>query len=372
MVASSIDSDADIGFMRRALTLGDMARASCGPNPWVGCVVVAGGGVVGEGAYVDDGGPHAEVRALLDAGSEAAGATAYVTLEPCDHHGRTPPCTEALIGAGVRRVVAAVEDPDSRVSGRGIVRLRDAGVEVDTGVGRHEAEESLRPYLHQRSTGRPWCVLKSAVSIDGRVAAADGTSRWITSAPARADAHRLRGRSHALVVGSGTALTDQPSLTVRDVEPLPSRPPLRVLLDARGRTPATGPLFDPQLASTLVITTAGADVDAVASWKEAGAEVEEVAAGPRGGVDLAEVVAGLGRRGAVQALFEGGPSVHGSLLGGGLVDEMVTYLGPTLLGAAGRPMVDGIDVGTIGDSERWQLVDSAVLGDDVRLTWRPA
>lgn len=363
---------ADIGHMRRALALGDAARAAHGPSPWVGCILVGDDGeVVGEGAYAEEGGRHAESRALAEAGDRATDSTAYVTLEPCAHHGRTPPCTEALREAGVRRVVVAVEDPDDRVSGRGIARLRHAGIEVDVGVGREEVEESLRPYLHQRSTGRPWCVLKSAVSIDGRIAAPDGSSRWVTGNPARADAHRLRARSQAVVVGSGTALADRPSLTVRDVDPAPPHQPLRILLDARGRTPALGPLFDPEPAPTLVITTASADVETVAAWKHAGVEVEEVPGGAQGGVDLGEVLDRLGRRGVVQALFEGGAAVHGSLLGAGLADEIVAYVGPLFLGAHGRPMVDGLGIGTLGDAPRWRLIESAILGDDVRITWRP-
>lgn len=370
-MAESGHPGSDIRFMRRALALGDTARQSCGPNPWVGCVIALGGEIVGEGAYVEAGGPHAEPRALAVAGDRARGATAYVTLEPCDHHGRTPPCTDALIDAGVSRVVVGVDDPDDRVSGRGIQRLRDAGIDVDVGVGRPEAEESLRPYLHHRSTGRPWCVVKAAASIDGRVAAADGTSQWITGEVARADAHRLRGQSQAVVVGSGTALADRPTLTARDVDPSPAAQPLRVLLDARGRTPAAGPLFDTDLAPTLVVTTAAADVDAVAAWKAAGVEVEEVAGAPRGGVDLVEVIARLGRRGIVQALFEGGAAVHGSLAAADLVDEMVVYVGPTILGPHGRAAFDGFDVPTMTAAGRWRLIESAVLDGDVRITWRP-
>lgn len=371
-MAERVHTGSDIEFMRRALALGDLARATCGANPWVGCVVVSGDEIVGEGAYTEAGGLHAEPRALAAAGDRARDATAYVTLEPCNHHGRTPPCTDALIDAGVVRVVVGVEDPDGRVLGQGIQRLRDAGIDVDVGVGRPEAEEALRPYLHHRSTGRPWCVLKTAASIDGRVAAADGTSQWITGETARADAHRLRGRSQAVVVGSGTALADRPTLTARDLDPPPAAPPLRVLLDARGRTPADGPLFDTGLGPTLVVTTAGADVDTVAAWKDAGVEVEEVVAGVPGGVDLGEVIDRLGRRGLVQALFEGGPEVHGSLVAAGLVDEMVVYVGPTLLGPHARAAFAGFDVATIADAERWRVVDSAVLDGDVRITWRPA
>lgn len=357
----------DADFMQRAIALGERGRPTTPPNPWVGSVVVAGGEVVGEGFHERPGQPHAEAAALAAAGHRARGATVYVTLEPCDHHGRTPPCTEALLAAGVARVVVALEDPDDRARGRGVERLRAAGVEVGIGVGAEAASESLRPYLHHRRTGRPWCVLKAAVSLDGGTAAEDGTSKWITAPEARADAHRLRAASQAVVVGSGTALADRPSLTARDVEP-PATQPLRVLLDARGRVPAVGPLFDVDLAPTLVVTTAMADPDTVAAWKGAGAEVEEVDPAP-GGVDLAGAVRLLGGRGVLQALFEGGAAVHGSLVAAGLADEVVVYQAGVALGPDAHPMFEGLAIPTLDAAPRFALTEVARLGDDVRLTW---
>src|SRR6476646_8103627 len=210
--------------MRRAIDLASTVRASTSPNPWVGCVIEPG---PFEGATAPPGGPHAEAAALQRAGDHARGSTLVVTLEPCAHHGRTPPCTDAIIDAGVARVVVGIEDPDPRVSGRGIARLREAGIDVEVGVCADEVRAQLAPYLKHRRTGRPWVVLKLAASIDGRTAAPDGSSKWITGEAARADAHRLRAESDAVIVGAGTVRADDPSLTVRDAE---GSDPLRVVL----------------------------------------------------------------------------------------------------------------------------------------------
>ena len=223
--------------MAQALAVSAVARRRSAPNPWVGCVLVRDGEVVGEGATQPPGGAHAETGALAQAGDRARGATAYVTLEPCSHHGRTPPCADALIAAGVCRVVAALVDPDPSVAGAGFARLRAAGVDVVTGVGAAEVARDLAPYLRHRRTGRPLVVAKIATSLDGRVAAADGSSQWLTSGAALADAHELRADSQAVVVGAGTAIADQPTLTARGVAVAPEHPPLRVVLDAQGAFP---------------------------------------------------------------------------------------------------------------------------------------
>jgi diaminohydroxyphosphoribosylaminopyrimidine deaminase/5-amino-6-(5-phosphoribosylamino)uracil reductase len=293
-----------------------------------------------------------------------------VTLEPCAHHGRTPPCVEGLVSAGIRRVVVALEDPDPRVPGSGLARLRAAGVEVELGPGATAARRSLAPYLHHRRTGRAWCLVKTAMTLDGKVAAADGSSRWITGAAARADAHRLRAESQAVVIGAGTALADHPSLTARDVDPPVERQPLRVLLDGRGRVPATGPLFDPALAPTLVITTDAAPAGAVDRWRAAGAKVETVPTG-RGGVDLAATLDLLGRLDVLQAMVEGGPTVHGAVLGAGLADRVVAYVAPKLLGPRAVPAFPQPDPASIADADDWQLVSTTTLGDDVRLEYEP-
>jgi len=362
--------DGDTGLIARAVALGERGRRSAPPNPWVGCVLVRDGVVVGEGYHVRPGEPHAEAVALRAANDRARGATAYVTLEPCAHVGRTPPCADALIGAGVERAVVALEDPDPRVRGRGLTRLRDAGVHVDVGVGADLAARSLAPYLHHRRTGRAFCLAKVAMTLDGRIAAVDGSSRWITGESARQDAHELRAECQAIVVGSGTALADQPALSVRGVADTPITP-IRVLLDARGRVPADGPLFDAVLAPTLVVTSETAPSDRVDAWRAAGAKVEVVApAGNGAGLDLRAVLALLGTEGVLQAMFEGGAHVHGSLQAAGLVDRLVAYVAPLVLGTAGTPAFEWPGPPELAAADRFELEESTRFGDDVRLDLR--
>jgi diaminohydroxyphosphoribosylaminopyrimidine deaminase / 5-amino-6-(5-phosphoribosylamino)uracil reductase len=369
----------DEAAMAEAVALGERGRLTAAPNPWVGCLIVGrGGDVVGRGFHRRAGEPHAEVHALREAGDRAQGATSYVTLEPCSHQGRTPPCAPALVEAGVSRVVVAVLDPDDKVAGRGVEILRAAGIAVDIGVGAEAAARSLAPYLHHRRTGRPLCLLKTAASIDGRTAAADGTSQWITGPEARADAHRLRSESGAVVVGAGTALADRPTLTFRNLnfdEGLTPPQPLRVLIDAAGRVPASGPLFDTALAPTLVVTTTAADPEVKRAWKEAGAEVEEVglAGGERGSpaVDLTAALELLGRRGVLQAMVEGGATLHGSLLRAGLADRIVVYAGGAVLGAEGLPLFAGPGPATLVEASRWRLAAVSQVGGDARLDWEP-
>jgi diaminohydroxyphosphoribosylaminopyrimidine deaminase/5-amino-6-(5-phosphoribosylamino)uracil reductase len=361
----------DRELIGRAVELGEQGRRTAPPNPWVGSVVVdQHGAVAGTGLHERPGAPHAEAAALAAAGERAGGGTAYITLEPCAHHGRTPPCAEALIAAGVRRVVVALEDPDERVGGRGLDRLRAAGVDVVVGPGAAAARRSLAPYLHHRRTGRAWCVLKAAMSLDGRTAAADGSSRWITGPAARADAHRVRAESQAVVVGAGTALTDKPSLTVRDVDSPLHRQPLRVLLDSTGRVPPTGPLFDAGLAPTLVVTTDAASPAAVDGWRAAGAKVEAVPPAA-GGVDLEATLDLLGRHDVVQAVVEGGATVHGALVAAGLVDRVVAYVAPKVLGPRALPAFPQPDIETLADAPSWRLLSATPVGDDVRLEYDP-
>ncbi len=363
-------SGGDGALMARAIEIAERGRATAPPNPWVGCVIARDGQVVGEGFHVRPGEPPAEVAALRAAGTRARGATAYVTLEPCAHEGRTPPCADALIDAGISRVVAALEDPDPRVRGRGFDRLRAAGVDVVVGMGAPEAEHSLAPYLHHRATGRAYCLAKVAMTLDGRIAAADRTSRWITGEAARHDAHELRAESQAIVVGSGTALVDDPALTVRGIA-VAAPPPLRVLLDGRGRVPATGALFDTGFGPTLVLTTDAASDDAVDGWRAAGAKVEVIPAGTDGvGVDLAAALALLGKQGVLQAMFEGGAHVHGSIAAAGLADRVVAYVAPMLLGERGLPAFAWQGPETLADVGRFELATMTRLGDDVRINLR--
>jgi diaminohydroxyphosphoribosylaminopyrimidine deaminase / 5-amino-6-(5-phosphoribosylamino)uracil reductase len=326
----------DVEHMRRAMAQAATVRSTTAPNPWVGCVVVPpdpgpGGEASFVGATAPPGGPHAEVTALAAAGEAARGATLYVTLEPCAHHGRTPPCTDAIIAAGVSRVVIGIEDPDEQVSGRGLAALREAGIEVTVGVAAEEVAEQLAPYRKHRTTGQPWVVLKMAASLDARTAAPDGTSRWITGEAARRDVHRLRSRSDAVLVGAGTVRSDDPELTVRLEDGVDRRQPLRVVL---GRAPATA-----RVQPALELS---GDLDAV----------------------LTE----LGRRGVIQLLVEGGATVAHDFHAAGLVDRYVLYLAPVFFGGDdGRPIFAGPGAGTIGDVWKGKLVSVEQLGEDLRV-----
>lgn len=324
--------------MRRAIGLAATVRRTTSPNPWVGAVIEPGGF---EGATSPPGGPHAEVAALRAAGAAARGATLYSTLEPCAHHGRTPPCVEAIVDAGVARVVIGIEDPDDRVRGAGVRALRAAGVTVGVGVCAGEVRDQLAPYLKHRATGRPWVVLKLASTLDGRTAAPDGSSRWITGAASRADAHRLRADSDAVIVGAGTVRADDPTLTVRD---------------APGSVPERDGSADP-LRVVLGTAPAGAKVHPALELTG----------------DLGDVLDELGRRGVLQAMVEGGATVAGDFHRAGLVDRYVLYLAPALFGGDdARPLFAGAGAGAIEDVWRGRIVSVERLGDDVRLECSPA
>lgn len=327
----------DEELMRQALDLGAGARSTTSPRPWVGAVVDPGGF---GGATAGRTGPHAEVLALQAAGDAARGATMAVTLEPCDHHGTTPPCTEAIIAAGVARVVVGTEDPDAQVSGRGIERLRAAGIEVVTGVLEAKVVEQLAPYLHHRRTGRPYVVLKLGATLDGRTAAPDGSSRWITGRAARTDVHRLRAESDAILVGAGTVRSDDPVLTVRLGED-----------DAADHDPA----HDPRRI-VLGAIPPGARVEPATSWT-----------GP-----LDELLDELGRDGVLQLMVEGGATAAAAFHGAGLVDRYVVYLAPAIFGGDdARPMFAGSAAPTIDDVWRGRIVDVERLGDDLRIEVEP-
>jgi diaminohydroxyphosphoribosylaminopyrimidine deaminase/5-amino-6-(5-phosphoribosylamino)uracil reductase len=363
------DPRADEAWMARAIALAEGGRGTAAPNPMVGAVLVRDGRVVGEGFHRAAGEPHAEALALAAAGALAAGATCYVTLEPCAHQARTPPCADALVAAGVARVVAALRDPDPRVDGAGLARLLDAGVEVALGPGEAGAAEQNAAFLTHRRLGRPRVTLKAAASLDGKVAAADGTSQWITGPEARADAHRLRAEAGAVLVGAGTALADDPRLTVR----LPGhggRQPLRVLADATGRVGAGGHLFDGE-APTLVATTAAAPRAAMDAWAAAGAEVLVCAEGP-GGVDLAQLAKALGARDVLELLVEGGPHLHASCWAAGLADRLVWYLAPLVLGGDAAPgLLPGTGAPTLAAARPLRICSVDRLGADLRVVAEP-
>ncbi|HEX2374685.1 MAG TPA: bifunctional diaminohydroxyphosphoribosylaminopyrimidine deaminase/5-amino-6-(5-phosphoribosylamino)uracil reductase RibD [Actinomycetota bacterium] len=365
------EREPDEAWMARAVALAEGGRGATSPNPMVGAVLVRDQRVVGEGFHQAAGRAHAEAVALAAAGAAAEGATCYVTLEPCAHHGRTPPCADALVAAGVARVVVAMADPDPRVDGAGLVRLRAAGMTVAVGVGAGPAAEQNAAYLTHRRLGRPRITLKAAASLDGKVAAPDGTSQWITGPAARADAHRLRAEADAVAVGAGTALADDPRLTVR----LPGhagRQPLRVLVDAAGRVGAGGHLFDGE-AETLVATTPAAPAAAVDAWKAAGAEVLICPSAPVGqGVDLDDLGRALGERGVLELLVEGGPRLQASLWAVGLADRLVWYLAPLAIGGDGAPgLLGGPGAATLAEAHRLRLASVDRLGDDLRLVAYP-
>lgn len=355
-------------FMQQAIEEGLKGRDTAPPNPWVGCVIVKDGQVIGRGHHHSPGNPHAEPQALQAAGPQASGATAYVTLEPCNHTGRTPPCTEALIAAGIQQVVVGLLDPDPRVRGSGIRRLREAGIEVIEGVCGEQISDLMAAYLHQRRTGLPWVVVKTAMSLDGRTAAADGSSQWITCPEARQDVHRLRAASQAIMVGADTAIQDQPALTAREVDCAVQ--PLRVLIDSRGRVPASGPLFDADLAPTCVFTTQKCSKERQQQYLAQGAEVVVVDADRVGRVDLVHVLKELADRGVLQLMVEGGATLHSSLLAEKLTNQLAVYMGPKLLGLDGHPAFHEPRPQSLDEAARLRLVGLTRLGDSVRMDYR--
>ena len=352
--------------MRKALTLAERGWGRVSPNPLVGAIVLdLDGDVVGEGWHEGPGTPHAEVMALRAAGDRARGGTVVVTLEPCNHAGRTGPCTEALLDAGVAQLVAATGDVNPDVRGGGIDALRAAGVHVELGCLVDEARRLNAAFERHVTTGRPLVVLKSAASLDGKTSAADGTSRWITSDDARADAHRLRAWADAIVVGSGTVLADDPALTVR-IAGLPGvRPPIRVVVDARGRVPANAKLFDAG-APTLVATTHGAPQQRIAEWQAAGAEVL-VADDGAGSVALGPLLDALGKRDVQGVLVEGGPTLAWSVVRDGLADRIVLYLAPKIVGGHGHGVVDGDGFAPISDAVAMRITSVTRVGPDLKV-----
>jgi len=354
--------------MRRALDLAARGLGRVSPNPMVGAVVVRGGTVVGEGWFEGPkGSPHAEIRALEAAGDRAAGSTLVCTLEPCSHHGSTPPCTDAVIRAGIARVVVATADPNPIVNGRGLARLRAAGIDVILGPLEIEAGRMNAAFVRHVATGLPFVVLKFAISLDGKTAASDGSSRWITGAEARADAHRLRAWADAVVVGAGTAIADDPALTVRAARLEAARPPIRVVVDSSGRVPSDGRVFD-RSAQTLVATTDRAPTDRIAAWEATGAEVVALERDVAGGVDVSALLAALGKRDVQGVLLEGGPTLAWSFVSKGRIDRVVAYLAPALVGGAAAPggvMGDGF--APIGEALELEIRSVERIGRDVKV-----
>ncbi len=359
-------SAADSAHMGRALQLAAEGRYSAHPNPMVGCVIVSDGEVVGEGWHVRTGEPHAEINALQAAGDRAGGATAYVTLEPCAHHGRTPPCADALVAAGVGRVVAAMEDPSANVAGRGFARLREAGIAVDVGLMRESAEALNAGFISRVSRGRPRVRLKAAASLDGATAMQSGESQWITGEAARRDVQKLRAASGAVLTGIGTVVADDPSLNVRD-EAIDTRgiQPLRVVLDSRLRMSPDARMLA-LAGDTLVCCIPGHDA---AELVKAGAEVQEFGAHGEA-VNVFEVLAALAEREINDVLVEAGPRLAGYLVEKGLVDELVIYLAPHIMGSETRGMFTTPHWLTLADRKAVELVDVRRIGNDLKITAR--
>ena len=357
-------SAVDHRMMARALRLAERAVFTTRPNPMVGCVLVHGDEVVGEGWHQRKGGPHAEVFALQAAGDRAKGATAYVTLEPCAHHGSTGPCADALIAAGVTRVVAAMRDPFPQVDGAGFDKLRAAGIAVESGLMEAQSRELNRGFLSRIERGRPWLRVKLASSLDGRSAMASGDSKWISGEASRNDVQQWRARSGALLTGAGTVLADDPQLTVRLDESSEFVPPLRVVLDPGLATVARGRVREGD-APTLYL-------HAPEAKPPRGLQADHVAVPVRNGrFDLDAVVRLLATRGINEVQVEAGATLAGAFLAAGLVDELLLYIAPVLLGERARPLFDGLHIDAMAERLRLRTVDSRSVGGDLRLLLRP-
>lgn len=348
--------------MAEALRLAEQGLWTTDPNPRVGCVIARDGRVVGRGWHQRAGGPHAEVFALREAGEEARGATAYVTLEPCAHHGRTPPCADALVAVGVERVVVAVRDPFPEVDGQGSARLRDAGIAVEHGLMEAAARELNLGFFSRIERGRPWLRLKLACSLDGRTALAGGESKWITGAPARADVQRWRARSSAILTGAATLRSDDPQLTARVEGERVA--PVRVIACGAGGAPIGARLLGDGLTPVWLAGPAGTLPELP------GCERIELPAAGRG-IDLRALLRALAERGINEVHAECGARLAGALLREGLVDELLLYMAPCVLGSGARPLFDDIDLTRMLQRYRFATLDQRVLGDDLRWRLRP-
>lgn len=357
-------SAADHAFMAQALRLAELGLWTTSPNPRVGCVLVKDGQVVGEGWHQRAGEAHAEIHALLAAGASARGASAYVTLEPCSHFGRTPPCAKALIDAGVSRVVAAMQDPNPQVSGRGLAMLRDAGIEVACGLLESEARELNIGFVSRMTRQRPWVRLKMAASLDGRTALANGQSQWITGAAARQDGHRWRARACAILTGMGTVRDDDPQLSVRGVNT--TRQPVRVVVDGQLAIQSSARILD---GGGTIIATAQEKGPRVDALRARGAEVCSLA-NAVGRVDLPRLLALLAQRGINELHVEAGRGLSGALFAAGLVDELLLYMAPCLLGSEARGLVDLPALASLTEKLALKTCDVRMLGDDLRVRAR--
>ncbi|MGD9616767.1 MAG: bifunctional diaminohydroxyphosphoribosylaminopyrimidine deaminase/5-amino-6-(5-phosphoribosylamino)uracil reductase RibD [Alphaproteobacteria bacterium] len=360
----------DRHIMGAALGLARRGLGNVWPNPAVGCVIVNAGKIVGRGWTQPGGRPHAETEAIARAGEAARRGTAYVTLEPCCHWGRTPPCAEALIAAGVSRVVAAVEDPDPRVAGGGLARLRAAGIAVESGLCADQAEEVNAGFFRRVRTGRPLVTLKLATSLDGRIATASGESRWITGPAARQRTHLLRATHDAILVGTATVLADDPLLTCR-LPGLEHRSPVRVALDRNLVIPPAARLVaEARQVPSWVITAPGCGPERCKSLQRAGVEIIDAVSDESGQIDLGDALRRLGGRGLTRLLVEGGGRLAASLLRARLVDQLVWLHAPLLLGGDGVPAVNALGLAALGEAPGFEFVSSETVGADLLSTYR--
>ncbi|MCF6226754.1 MAG: bifunctional diaminohydroxyphosphoribosylaminopyrimidine deaminase/5-amino-6-(5-phosphoribosylamino)uracil reductase RibD [Xanthomonadales bacterium] len=359
----------DRQYMTTALELASRGVASCMPNPQVGCVLVREDKIVGRGWHQQTGGPHAEVFALEQAGDQARGATAYVSLEPCAHQGRTPACSKALITAGIKRVVVAMEDPYYEVSGRGIKQLKQAGISVECGLLAAEAGWQNRGFIHRCQHQRPWVRLKMAVSLDARTALKNGQSQWITSAPARADVQQLRARSGAILTGIGTVLADKPRMTLR--LPDTNRQPLRIILDSHWQTPADAPILTaPGMVMIAGLAGTAAPEKLQAACAKYGHECLGLAPANKG-LDLIQLLDFLADQQINEVQIEAGAVLAGSFISAGLVDELVVYQAPKLMGNTAKAMLVLEELTSMEQVNNWQWQDVTQIGNDLRLTLIP-
>jgi diaminohydroxyphosphoribosylaminopyrimidine deaminase/5-amino-6-(5-phosphoribosylamino)uracil reductase len=367
---SASDRRLGLDAMRAALALARRGLGAVWPNPAVGCVIVKNGRVVGRGWTQPGGRPHGETEALRRAGEAARGAVAYVSLEPCCHWGRTPPCVDALVTAGVRRVVVALEDPDPRVAGEGLRRLRAAGLDVEVGLCAEEAAEVNAGFLSRLRLGRPLVTLKFATSLDGRIATASGESQWITGPPARERAHALRASHDAIMVGTGTVIADDPQLTCR-LPGLDHRSPVRVVIDRHLRIPPAARLIaDARRIPTWVLTLRSADPARRATFLANRITLIDVDPDREGQVDLAAALKALGEHGITRLLVEGGAGLVAAFLRARLVDRLVWVHAPLVIGGEGVPAIAGLDLAALADARAFERLSTETIGDDVLTTFR--